>query len=274
MDVANDQQQHLKLVNESGFPLQVAAENIVRAHAPGGWRLRHIEHAWKSADGTQTGFIDLVIEDRNGIVVMVIECKRARDVDWVFLSSDGAASDQRLASSWITRHIASGGYTVFGFHDCGVGPASPQASMCLMRGQSGSTARPMLERVAADVVESTEALARQEKEYRSAADGQSTRLYFSVVLTNVRIFVAEFDPSKIDLATGELSEGTTKEVPYVRFRKQLRNAVLPLTPDDYNSRDPGVIRTPENTVFVVSATHFAQFLTDFDLDSSTFRRYF
>ena len=81
---AMDDQKLIDAVNRSGFPLQIKTaalvEQFVERH---GWRVRYSEHSWRSAN--DDGFIDLVLEDRHGTGVLVVECKRVLNASWVFL---------------------------------------------------------------------------------------------------------------------------------------------------------------------------------------------
>ncbi len=261
---------HLKTVNDSGFPLQIAVEHLIRTHAPGGWKVRYVEHAWRNDDGSQYGFIDLVIQNPWDTAVMVLECKRVRDVDWIFLTSTGAAKSRRQCKAWITRWVTPS-FKFFEWEELPADPPSPQASMCVVRGQSATSPRPLLERVASEVVASTEALAHQEKDYRRPNANDSFRTYFNVIVTTAKLVVGEFDPSEIMLSDGELGGGKFTEVPHVRFRKQLLDATAPLTPDDYQELD--VAQSRESTVFVVNADHLAEFLQEFEIDSYSANRF-
>ncbi|MGO4390532.1 hypothetical protein AB4Z46_04160 [Variovorax sp. M-6] len=261
---------HLRTVNESGFPLQIAVEHLIREQAPGGWKVRYVEHAWRNDDGTQYGFVDLVIQNYADTAVMVLECKRVRDVDWIFLTSTGVAKSSRESKSWITRWVAPS-FKFFSWQELPIDPPSPEASMCVVRGQSTNGARPLLERVASEVVASTEALAHQEKDYRRVNANASFRAYFNVIVTTAKLVVGSFDPAEIMLSDGELNGGKFTEVPYVRFRKQLLDATEPLTPFDFHELD--VARSRESTVFVVNADNLAQFLEEFDFDNRAADRF-
>jgi len=81
----------LRLANESGFPLQIAIEHVVRqTSAAHGWQVRHSEHAWHNPADGQSGFIDLVLSDSNGFAYAVVECKRVRNTTWLFFAGTGS----------------------------------------------------------------------------------------------------------------------------------------------------------------------------------------
>lgn len=94
---------HLRTVNESGFPLQIAVANLINARRPNGWSVRYTEHAWRDSDTGASGFIDLVLQHPADTQYLVVECKRVRDVEWVFLAEDGQARDRRQAKGWVSQ---------------------------------------------------------------------------------------------------------------------------------------------------------------------------
>jgi hypothetical protein len=83
-----DKQKLLRLVNSSGFPFQMRIANEIRLKHGDSffhWTVITQEHAWRAVDGTRDGFIDLIIRNSENDR-MVLECKRSRDADWVFLT--------------------------------------------------------------------------------------------------------------------------------------------------------------------------------------------
>lgn len=246
-------QQH---VNASGFPLQLAIANLVKRHS-NGWTVLYEEHAWRSEHSS--GFIDLVLEDRYKTWLMNIECKRVRDADWIFLCEQSSSAARRHAKLWVTHMGADDSIRCFDWVDIPMDPPSPESHYCVVPGQDQKS-RPMLERTAASVVESTEALALEEA--RSLSNRYSSlRIYQNVIVTTAALHVCEVDVDGIDMATGELGSASAfKAVPFVRFRKQL--GVV-------NRRDQRIthvqelrdsIKSTESTVFVVNAAHFSEFL--------------
>lgn len=243
-------------VNNSGFPLQLAVADYVK-HSSGGWNVLYEEHAWRT--NTNSGFIDLVLEDQYKTWLMNIECKRVRDADWVFLKANGSASERRHAKLWVTRIASDESLDWFDWVDVPMDPSSVESAYCVVPGQDPKS-RPMLERTAATGVESTEALARQE------ADGLSKhyselRIYQNVIVTTAALHVCEFDISEIDIGTGELGNNSKfRQVPYVRFRKQLGAKAL----GEQRASDSTMLRkiekNKESTVFIVNSSHFGDFL--------------
>jgi len=83
-------------VNQSGYPLQIAIAHAVKARTnTHGWRVLYEEHAWKY-EGRE-GFIDIVLEQEDSQVVLLVECKRPKDGEWVFLPGSGDARLRRHA---------------------------------------------------------------------------------------------------------------------------------------------------------------------------------
>ena len=78
--------------------------------------------------------------------------------------------------------------------------------------------------------------------------------------------MCEIDSSAISLKDGTVGDVQTREVPYVRFRKQLSSAYE--VPELYRTfGDREVARAKENTVFVVNSMYLQDFLADFELDN-------
>lgn len=265
-----DRDQHTRVLNESGFPLQIAIEHLVSTVTPGGWRMRYSEHAWRSQDNSQAGFIDLVLQNQNDTAVMVVECKRVRDANWLFLSSTGTARSRAHCKGWVSHHQQDS-FKFFGWEDFPVDPQTPEASFCVIRGQDVNGRRPMLERVASEVVASTEALALQEKPLHVPPSSRQFRMYFNVIVTTAPLLMAQFEPASISLAEGTLDEASFTEVPFLRFRKQLLDASIPADLLDY--QNGAVARSRESTVFIVNAEHFAEFLQEFEVSEQGARKF-
>ena len=258
----------ISFANDSGYPLQIAIENqVAKSVGEHGWKVRYVEHAWTNPLDQNTGYADLVLQDRYGSTFFVVECKRPRQATWLFMRSDGSAKDRRHAKAWVT-HYDGGRVQRFGWHDLPVDPSFPEAQFCAVRGQSANDP-PMLERTAGILVRATEALAHEERDYRPQSQ-QTIRFYFSVVVTTAELKVARFDPNRISLSDGTLDQANAVDVPFVRFRKQLLARQNALTPEDYSSgMEPAYAR--ESTVFVVRADAFVRFLTEFEIPDSSIR---
>ena len=249
----------LKATNKSGFPLQIAVEQLVTKTASShGWRVRNLEHAWFHPHIKEGGFIDLVLQKDTSN--LVIECKRVREASWLFLRSDGSEKEQNRCKGWASWY-ARGSMKAFDWYDLKIEPSCVEVMFCTNHGKGAGGAQGMLEPVAANVVSSTEALAMEERDYRQEKE-ESRKFYFNVIVTTAELKICCFSPDNISIKKGEIEEADFKLVPYVRFRKQLSLRNLHLTPQDYQTRiDPS--NKKENTVFVVNSESLTEFLGDF-----------
>ncbi len=259
----------LKIANDSGFPLQIAVEHQVMATiASHGWRVRYIEHAWINLQDGQSGFIDLVLQDKYGTTFLVVECKRVREATWLFLRSDGADKKPRHSKSWIS-HYLNGEMKSFGWGDLAVDPPCHEALFCATRGQSTNDKRTMLERIGGDLISATEALALEEKDFRPQVEAP-IRFYFNVIVTTADLKVAKFSPNDISLSDGTLASAEFEDVPFVRLRKQMSMRETLFTLDDYKSSRE-VSYSKENTVFIVRADAILDFLNQFEVPEDSIR---
>ena len=253
-----------KIINQSGFPLQIGlARAIDESQTREGWRVLYQEHGWTHPSTGEQGFIDLVVENDPRTVVVNVECKRPQEATWQFLlpkPDDSPVSRARYWASYLSRE----GTQCFGWLDLELDPSSYESAFCVTAGQDSKN-RPMLERVAAAVVASTEALAHEESELLAQREYPSLRTYVNVIATTARLQVCKFDPAGVDLATGMISDGQTEDVPWVRFRKQLSPLSPPWQP--VNAWDfEGMAKAKESTVLVVQATELVNLLTVLQID--------
>lgn len=213
-------------VNQSGFPLQIAAAHLVRATSKEHkWSVLYSEHAWKNEnkdvdDGSkdESGFIDLVLERTTHDLVLIVECKRVLEAEWVFLISKDELKERRIVKSWTTIYTKSlEPYEYAEWRDRAIDPRSYQSGYCVVHGQDPKSV-PMLERIGALLVESTEGFAAEELSLNKAKN--RVRIYFNVVLTTAKLIVCELDPEKISISDGKIKDPKYFEVPYIRFRKQ------------------------------------------------------
>ena len=256
------------VVNRSGFPLQIGLEHLVNSTCDRhGWKVIFSEHSWENPTDGSSGFIDLVLEDRFGTSVLIVESKRVLDASWIFLVNAPEQMRRRHAKSWLMRY-ADGKFTYFGFKELTLEPTTPQSQYCVVDGQDPKS-KPMLERIASDVVSSTEGFAFEEKALH-LKDRVALRIYFNVIVTTAKLEVCEFNPAHVSVQDGKVQDASFKEVPYLRFRKQL--TYHHEVPQDYSVvgyRE--IARAKENTVFIVNAESFPDFLTEFEVDNNSLR---
>ena len=83
----------LDLVNKSGFPLQIALAQVVRANEDSGWRVMYEEHSWQNVRAGSDGYADLILENVVRDVVLILECKRVQEASYVFLHQSGKGQE-------------------------------------------------------------------------------------------------------------------------------------------------------------------------------------
>jgi hypothetical protein len=125
----------------------------------------------------------------------------------------------------------------------------------------------MLERVASNLVEATEAFAMEEHSLGIPRTG-CLRAYSPVIVTTAKLKICRFDPDKIDITTGLMTESDSENISVIRFRKTLtaRHERTSMT------HIAGVDREKERTVFVVNSSCFVDFLKKWDTWYSPDRR--
>lgn len=168
-------------VNSSGFPMQIGLENFVNnTSSDHGWKVLYKEHSWYSPYSSNSGFIDLVLIDRRRTSIMVIECKRVQNTNWIFLLSSEDQERRRHVKVWISRFDGEN-KKFFDWNDVAVSPSSPESEFCVIPGQDRKS-RPMIEKVAAELVEATEALSLEDY-HLYKAEMNFIRMYFNVIVT-------------------------------------------------------------------------------------------
>jgi hypothetical protein len=220
------------------------------------------EHPWRSDETGSEGFIDLVAMNRQpGFGAMIIECKRVRQTAWVFLIPKIPLSRRSNATIWESRR-ADGRWLNYDWRDWQADPTTYESLYCAIPGQKQGR-RNLLERTASDLVESVEALARQELELiEQNGTANFSRIYVPVLVTTARLFAASFDPATVTLSDGALpNDASFKEVTYMRFRKSL--SVQTRSSSVNNLRK--IREVSERTVFVVHAESVTAFLNQFEL---------
>ncbi len=247
-------------INRSGFPLQIGLAHAIGASQHDhGWRVLHQEHGWKHEHTGESGFIDLVVENKYRTVILNIECKRLQEATWQFLLPAPDDEHRRHCKFWATNGNRSGP-TYFDWVDLTIEPTSYESGFCVVAGQDAKS-RPMLERIAATVVESTEALAQEEATLKV----MGLRTYINVIVTTAKLEVCKFDPNQINLETGTIADAKYESIPYIRFRKQLSVLSKPLEGLEWNEGLHLIAKARENTVLVVHATKVIQLLKELEI---------
>lgn len=262
----NKKEKLLEQVNRSGFPLQLAVGYAVNNHSGhNGWKVYSQEHSWINESTGTNGFIDLILIDHHQTSMMVLECKRVQNTHWIFISNDSRQMKRRHCKPWITL-IEEDKAKKFDWANFAIDPTSPESCFCVVAGQDPKS-RPLLERLAAEANEATEAFAREDLAMLLGNNGY-LRIYCNVIVTTAELVVCEVLSDAISLASGTVDSASFSTVPYVRFRKQLSvNRSI-----DPNARYFGSpFREKENTVFVVNSNSLLEFLDEYDVDESSLR---
>lgn len=259
--MAEEKEKLLRLVNSSGFPFQLRIADQIRRQDPMfGWELLAQETPWR-AEGGREGFIDIVIRNRRENDRMVLECKRTREADWVFLLPQDGESDKGTRARMLYVDVPldqSADELRMGWHNFYTHPESTISEFCIVRG-TGEGHRPMLENLCGVLLDSAECLAREES---SVAIERKTSLccsYIPVIVTNANLQVCRFELSSISLDDGEIPDGEFESVPYIRFSKTLSTrgiSDVPITTLGAATRER------QRTVFVVQASQLEMFLKD------------
>lgn len=241
-----------KLVNASGFALQLGLEHRIKQREDGHpWRLVSREHPWASQQGS--GFIDLVLS--YGYVTGVVECKRTRGGTWVFLVPDGEETE-RIATRVLWVAGTQDGRAISGFDVVELQPASPISPFCTVRG-SGENDRPLLERLCATLLASADALAEEEVGIVQRNGRGWKGFYLPILVTTAELHVCRLAPEKVDLATGTLEDAQFERVPFIRFQKAFQtDGRASETVKDLST----AAQARERTVCVVEAKEFTKFL--------------
>jgi len=251
----NPDQKLRKVVNSSGFPLQIGIKHAVEmASEEQKWGVWAEEHPWKNQISGEDGFADLVLDHYHETQMLIVECKRVRDSQWIFLVPSNSEKKFAHAKSWTTYLPKWSGWL-----DWTLKPYSFESNFCVVPGQDAK-AKPMLERTASSIIEATEAFAMEEHAL-GVARPDHLRVYFPVIVTTADLKICRFDPGEIDLKSGEITNCEFEDVQFIRFRKSLTARIEESSEKDITK----VLRQKERTVFVVNSESFIDFLKQWEL---------
>ena len=218
-------------VNSSGFPFQVGLiKEIERTFKDHAWKVDVGEHRWNHAELRESGYIDLIVSHNSYIFTVLIECKRMREGNLIFLTPEGSSPDCSRLSAFFTAqgtHLAEDmganlAKDVYYWADTDFAPPSKEAEFCIMKGQDEKN--PMLEKIADGLLPAVEAVGLEYLALISRGKGwEDNRLFLPVIVTNAELRTATYDPANTSMATGELEEDKCvfASVPFIRFRKSL-----------------------------------------------------
>ena len=261
-------QELLKAINESGFPLQLGLLQLVRKHQTT-WTAILTEHHWIDPLKGDEKFIDLVLRQGSDDypVRLVIECKRSRDTEWIFLREPSLSPRRARPSSVRSRVVIKPEESNHEeFWDVPFTPGYPAASYCVIRKNRQRT-QELLERTAAELVRATDALAKQEA-LIFARSGPSLpsqwpglrRVYVPVIVTTASLFVCDAPYDTLDLTTGEVGDVTVCKESVVHFTKSLVSFEQEKASA---TRIEQFSQQSERSVLIVRASDFLGFLAQF-----------
>ena len=261
-----DAEKFKEIVNKSGFPLQIGLiRHIEETKSKHNWKVLFSEHSWKNEEDQMEGFIDIVLENTEQTTYMIVECKRVSEAQWLFFNQDGSTVSRRHAKVWLTTATAGSFYK-----DITLEPSSFESNFCVVFGDEPKNQRQMLERIAAIAVSSTEAFANEFEAYQQNQKDY-LRLHVSVIVTTASLYLCGFQPDRISLNNGKIDNGEFKEVPYLRFRKQLNTRPSAVVNLSNGAHD--LAKAKEQTVFVVNALNLSRFLAEFEIDGKSIRSF-
>jgi hypothetical protein len=227
----------------SGFPFQTAVARMVR-QVPG-CALLGEEVPWRDETGSDQ-FLDLIAT--KGRFVVTVECKKTEKEIFTFLQPGGADGDvNRVRCIYLTQNQDVTKRMELFCTDWWFMPKSAESAFCVVSTSESGRDQRMLERDVQRLVRGTDAYAqRRKRSFHVTGVSEADRPILPVLVTNAKLFAAEYDPANVSLETGQLPmprPATLSPVEWVRFRKGFTSA----------GNDVG-----ERTVFVVRASALAK----------------
>lgn len=232
-----------------------------------GWEVRYTEHRWDHPRTGAHGFIDIVLQHRSLPTYVVVECKRVQDSEWTFLRPRGSMPVVRSKVLIRYMHPTAVGRSLTGWEDVTANLDSAESGFCILPGEGDSKNRPMLERVATELVASVEGLVAEDED-NALHQPNTPYTYIAMIVTTAELKLCEYDESKIDIATGVFGDASISDIEFVRFRKQLAGAPSTVLRNvrGFSSR---ISTAKESTVYVVNVNHLGHFLRYLSVDETS-----
>lgn len=269
--MGEDESSYLNYVNVSGFPFQLAVEyEINKSESEHQWQVVGREHFWKDNNTGKEGFIDLVLANTTYTYRAIIECKRQLEKSWIFLVPSDH-QPQNLATLLWSQRFSFRKKVDQAWAVLRIDPLSFVSAFCTMQGQSQND-KPMLERVASDVLLMIESLAKEESGYVGARIGAFPIIYVPIIVTTAKLLVCKFQESDLDLQTGTLPKDKVEfiKVPLIQFQKGLQSnidsegkSLANVTGSITNLKQLNEFN--QRSVFIVQANELTNFLKGFQL---------
>jgi hypothetical protein len=231
MEVADERL--LKQIHQSGFPFQIGVRReIERTAEEHAWVVAAEEYHWTHQASGKSGFIDLIVDNKQYYYSLIIECKRVRSKDqngkgpsWIFLTPRDDSTPHNRLSGFKANKLRDDEADpklnhdkTFWTDDVEFQPSTVEAAYCVFESQDEKS--PMLERIADSLLPSVEAAGSDWLTHRSAVNGES-RVFLPVIVTNATLYTCTFDASVINMTDGNLPTGEFQAQPFIRFRKGL-----------------------------------------------------
>ena len=150
------------------------------------------EHPWHDTVTGDTGVIDVIASYGN--TRLVIECKRAGGV-WLSLATHNSSMTRRVRGYCTGRAPSESDIQLWA--DLDAEPESWEVGFCAVPGQTENDERrqtPMLERIGAGVMRSTEALANEELFLNRTGTSRDRFVYLPVIVTAASLRAASLRP--------------------------------------------------------------------------------
>lgn len=258
----------IESLNRTGYPLQIALAQEVRAHEKHhGWRVSYQEHAWRALQGDESGYVDLVLENLRIDTVLVIECKRTQNKEWAFLHEVGNDLPRRAAHGLIAPIVnGQAGPNCPHWQAVAMEPSTPIATFCAMPKDARD---PSVDALASELVLAAEGLAKEEIDtYLKHRGGDARRLYLAATVTTADLTICGVDLQGISLKDGLLpANARTTSVRAVRYTKQLESrATVMYQAQKFGYEAAELARAKERTVFIVKADALTWFLSNLGVD--------
>lgn len=262
--------QRLNAVNCSGYPFQIAVEQFVESmpHWQGKkWQVLHKEYPWHDNDTNRSGFIDIIINNSNKI--LVIECKRILDKEWIFLNP---ITVNNCRNTQVTLTLDNETKNINWIRkNNGLNTRLCMFSVVHKKQESKQKDDNTLnqdkkrfftiDQIASELVEATDAFAMdKEADYRNYCSQQKFIYYYSVIVTTAKLFTCDFEPSSICKSTGNIPESSQiYPVPYVGYEKKLSTKkYISNKSDEINCSK----HAKNHMVYVVNIESFDSFLKE------------
>ncbi len=204
-------------VDRSGFPFQMAVEEIVRS-GKHGWNIVGSELPWRDKSGADC-YIDLVLD--YGSSLAVIECKRVKEAKpggagaWLFFANPDIEQNRDVRLFRIdAKQQGPNPY----YDDLTIRPTSFETTFAATADKDESAVT-----IAGKLVTASETVAWDIAE---KLNGDFMLITYPVIVTNAELWLCRFEPGEIDLASGTLTDGANfdgERQPWMRLRVPLNS---------------------------------------------------